>query len=83
MQSARYSCQILMKLEFSRQIFEKYSNINFHENRPVGIELFHAGGSRDTEWQDRTKLITAFRSFANAPKNEMFTHNVWNEKFRE
>jgi len=25
-----YSCQILMKLEFSRQIFEKYSNIKFH-----------------------------------------------------
>ena len=22
-----YSCRILMKLEFSRQIFEKYSNI--------------------------------------------------------
>jgi hypothetical protein len=30
--STRYSCQILMKLEFSRLIFEKYSNINFHEN---------------------------------------------------
>jgi len=28
----RYSCQILMKLEFSRQNFEKYSNIIFYEN---------------------------------------------------
>jgi len=28
----RYSCQIAMKLEFSRQIFEKYSNIELHEN---------------------------------------------------
>ena len=28
-----YSCQILMKLECSRQIFERYSNIKFHENR--------------------------------------------------
>ena len=27
----RYSCQILMKLEFSRQIFEKYSYIRFNE----------------------------------------------------
>ena len=27
LQFARYSCNILMKLEFSRQIFEKYSNI--------------------------------------------------------
>jgi hypothetical protein len=27
-----YSCPILMKLEVSGQIFEKYSNIKFHEN---------------------------------------------------
>ena len=26
-----HSCQILMKLENSRQIFEKYSDIKFHE----------------------------------------------------
>jgi len=32
MLSSCYSCQVLIKLEFSRQIFEKYSNINFHEN---------------------------------------------------
>ena len=33
----RYYCQILIKLEFSRQIFEKYTNIKFHEN-PSGVE---------------------------------------------
>ena len=27
-----FSCQILMKLEFSRQIFEKYPNTRFNEN---------------------------------------------------
>jgi len=32
MQSARYSCKSLMKLEFSRRIFENYSNIKFEEN---------------------------------------------------
>jgi hypothetical protein len=32
----RYSCQILMKLEFSRQRFEQYSNIKFHENPSSG-----------------------------------------------
>ena len=32
MYSSRYFCQILMKLEFSGQIFEKYSNIKFREN---------------------------------------------------
>jgi hypothetical protein len=30
--------------------------------RPVGAELFHAGGRTDM-----TNLIVAFRSFANAP----------------
>jgi len=28
----RYSCPVLMKLEFSGQIFEKCSNIKFHES---------------------------------------------------
>ena len=28
-----------MKLEFSRQIFEKHSNINFHENSSSGIRV--------------------------------------------
>jgi hypothetical protein len=32
MLSTRYSCQSLMKLEFSQNIFEKYSKIKFHEN---------------------------------------------------
>jgi len=34
MQSIRYSCQILMKLEFSRQVFEKCRNIKVDE-RPT------------------------------------------------
>jgi hypothetical protein len=33
--------------------------------RPVGAELFHADGRIDM-----TKLVVAFRNFANAPKNE-------------
>jgi hypothetical protein len=61
-----YSCQILMQLEISRQIFQKYSNIRFDENSSNGsrvAELFHA------YWRtDVTKLIVAFRNFANASK---------------
>jgi hypothetical protein len=34
--SNRYSCPILMNLEFSRKIFHKYSNIKFHENPSTG-----------------------------------------------
>ena len=58
----RYYCQILAKLEYSRQIIEKYSNIEFHENVPCG------GGPSCSVWADgrtdMTKLIVAFRNFA-------------------
>jgi hypothetical protein len=42
--------------------------------RPVGAELFHVDGQTDTDRRtDRqrhmTKLVVAFRNFANAPKN--------------
>jgi len=43
MQSTRHSCHILRKLEFSRQIFEKYSDINFMITRPEGADLFSCG----------------------------------------
>jgi len=36
MYSIRYSCQILIKLEFSRHIFEKYPNIQFEQKLPSG-----------------------------------------------
>ena len=32
MYSALHPCQIVIKLELSQEIFEKYSNIKFHEN---------------------------------------------------
>ena len=45
--------------------FSKYAKIsNFIEIRAVGAELFHADGRTDM-----TKLIVAFRNFANAPQN--------------
>jgi hypothetical protein len=46
MWSNRYSCQILMEVVISRQIFEKYVS-NLRKIRPVGVELFHAGGRTD------------------------------------
>jgi len=68
MQSTSYSCHILIELEFSRQFFEKYSNVKFNEIRQVGAESFHADGRRDV-----TKLIVTFRNFENAPKCSVFT----------
>ena len=44
--------------------FQKYSDVEFNGN-PVGADLFYA--DRRT---DMTKLIVAFRNFANAPVNE-------------
>jgi len=39
----RYSCQILMKLESSRQIFQKYLNIKFYENPSGGKRVVPCG----------------------------------------
>jgi hypothetical protein len=47
MQSICCFCQILMKLEYFRQNFEKYSNIKFSEYPLSGTELFHADERTD------------------------------------
>ena len=52
-----------MKLEDSRQIFEKYSNFKFHENPSSENRVASYGRT------DMTKLLVAFRDFANAPVN--------------
>jgi hypothetical protein len=43
-------------------MFEKCSNIKFHEKLSGGAELFHADGKIDM-----TKITVAFRAFAKAP----------------
>ena len=51
MLSTRYSCQILMKLEFSRIS-------DLMKIRQAGAELFHTVGQTDM-----TNLMAAFRNF--------------------
>ena len=54
-----------MKLEFARQSFGKKTQISsLIKIRLVGAELFLA--DRQT---DMTKVLLAFRNFANTPKN--------------
>jgi hypothetical protein len=75
--TCRYSCcQILMKLEFSRQIFEKYSSTKFYENLS-NVPCRWTDGQIDREREreperesgaNMTKLMPAFCNFANAPK---------------
>jgi hypothetical protein len=43
MLSTCYSCQILIKLEFSQRTFKKSSNIKFNENLPSGSRLAQYG----------------------------------------
>jgi len=38
-----HSCYVLMKLEFSWQIFEKFSNMKFHENPFSGSRVVPCG----------------------------------------
>ena len=80
---ACYGCQILIKLEFSRQIFEKYSNIKFMTIHPVGAEMFHADGRTDGR-TDMTKLIVAFLfcNFAKGPKNVLRYNSTLPYSFR-
>jgi len=56
-----------MKLEFSRQFFEKYSNIKFLENPSSGSRVASYG--ENDGGTDMMKLIVAFRNFANASIN--------------
>jgi len=56
-------CQILMKIEFSRHGFEKYSNINFRGNWGGGGELFHADRQKNSRTGTLDKANTRFGQF--------------------
>jgi hypothetical protein len=58
-----------MKLDFSREIFEKYSNIKFHENSSSGSRIVPCGRIDGPTNRDMTKLIVAVHNFAKAPKS--------------
>jgi hypothetical protein len=66
-QSGRYTCEILKKLEICRQIFEKHTEVSsIMKIRSVRAELFQADGRTDM-----AKLTIAFRDIANAPENAL------------
>jgi hypothetical protein len=60
-------CSISIKLEFSRQIFEKYTSIKFHENPSSGSRVVACGQI------DKTELIAAFRNFRTRLKTAFAT----------
>jgi hypothetical protein len=55
-----------MKLKFSRQIFEESSNIKFNQNPSSSSRVVSRGRT------DMTKIIFAFRNFANVPKDHFY-----------
>ena len=66
MLSNHYSCQILIKFEFSLQVFEKYS-IKFHENPPSGSWIVpcgqtdrHEANSCSLQFYERLKKNEAY-----------------------
>jgi hypothetical protein len=60
-ESACYSFQIVIKPEFSRQLFEKYSDIKFHENPSIGSRVDPCG--RTDRLTVTTRLKVTFRNF--------------------
>ena len=52
MYRTHYSHQILMKLESSGQIFEKSSNIRFHENSSSGSRVVPCKNTRNSDLRD-------------------------------
>jgi hypothetical protein len=58
-----------MKLEFSQQIIEKYSNIKFHKNPFIGTQVVPCEKRTDGQ-TDMTNLTVTFRNFANVPNDE-------------
>jgi len=66
MYSTLCSCQIAIKLEFSRQTFEKSPNIKFLEN-PTSERIVAPFGHSHGRTDKQTKLIVGFCISLNAP----------------
>ena len=56
--STRYSCRILKKFEFSRQIFEENSNMKVRHIRPVAAKFY---ADRRTDWHEVNSRFAQFR----------------------
>jgi hypothetical protein len=65
MQSTRYYCTILMKLEDSQHILEDYSNMKYDEN-PFSGRRIVPGGRTNRHDEANSRFL---RYFAKAPKN--------------
>jgi hypothetical protein len=68
MLSTRYSCHSLMKLEIFSTFFRKIFKYKISWK---SVQLERSCSTRTYGRTDLTKLIVAFRNFANSPKNKL------------
>ena len=61
--STRYFCHILMKIDFSLQIFENIRIPNFMKIRPVAAGLFHADGRTKGQRDRHEETSSRFSHF--------------------
>ena len=64
MKSTRFSCQILMKFEFSRHISKNTQIQNLIKTHPIEAELFHA----DRQIDSIDEANSRFSQFSEGPK---------------
>ena len=76
MQNTSYSSPIVMKPGFSREIFEKFSNIKVNENVSSGSRVVPCGGGTDgqTDRQIDIKKLTVARE--NDKKEQVYHKNI-------
>jgi len=53
----RYACQMLKKLDFSRQIFNSRQTLNFNRFCSVGAELSHTDGQTDGHGEANSRYL--------------------------
>jgi len=70
MWSIRSYCQILMKLDFSQQIFRTFTSIKFHENPSSGSRVVPCGRTDERTWHSYgSNVMVSFRNLAKTRKN--------------
>jgi hypothetical protein len=74
-QSSRYSCTSLMEHGFSRKIFEKYSDIKFHENPSIGNRVVHCGRT-DGRTYKHDEANSHISNFADASDKMHFIRKI-------
>jgi hypothetical protein len=79
MHSARYSCRILIKINFLDRFWKSTEMSNFMRIRPLGAELFHADGQTDKSEKAKSRFSQyCARAYTSAPVAPFLFISVFN-----